>query len=85
MWDHTDGCANQYCCTSVICLISCLALEFSIIIDISVQSPGHGNDVVGGLNARDKRMLKLAIPKLLDINLIRDNPSFYEFMQVHDH
>ena len=26
MWDHTDGCANKYCCASAIYLISCLVL-----------------------------------------------------------
>ena len=26
MWDHTDGCANKYCCAYNIYLLSCLDL-----------------------------------------------------------
>ena len=42
MWDHTYVCAEQYRCASDIYLLSCLALEFSIITDRSVGSPVHG-------------------------------------------
>ena len=53
MWDHTDGCANQYHFSSAIYyLLSCLALDFIIIIYISVGSPGHVKDVFHGLNER---------------------------------
>ena len=54
MWDPMDGCTKQYCCSLPIYLLSYLALEFSIIIDRAVGSPGHGKYVVHGLNARDK-------------------------------
>ena len=60
LWDHTDYFAKQYRCASDIYLLPCLALEFSIIFDRAVGAPGNGNDVVDGLNTRDKRMLKLA-------------------------
>ena len=33
IWDHTDGCANQYRCEKDIYLLSCIALECSIIIE----------------------------------------------------
>ena len=59
MWDHTDDCANQYCCASAIYLLSCLTLEFSIIIYKAARAPTNGKYVVYGLNARFKRMLKL--------------------------
>ena len=39
----------------------------------------HGKYVVGGLNVRDKRMLKLAMAKLFNTELIHDDPIF----QVH--
>ena len=83
MRDHMDGCANQYRCTSYIYLLSCLALIFSIIIDIEVWEPRNGKDVIDGLHCKDKRMLKLEISKLLHTELIRDDPNFFKFMQVH--
>ena len=33
VWDQTDSCENQYRYASTIYLISCIDLEFSIIID----------------------------------------------------
>ena len=68
--DHTDGCAKQYRCSSTIYLISCLVLEFNIIIDRAVVSPGNGKNVVDGLSARDKRMLTLEMEKLVNPGLI---------------
>ena len=82
VWDQMDGCEKQYCCVSAIYLISCLALEF--FIDVSVGAPVHGKDVVGVLNTRDKWMIKLTMEKLLDTGLIRYNPIFFKFMQVHE-
>ena len=70
IWDHTNGCANRYRCETAIYLLSCLALEFSIIIDRSVVAPEHGKYVVDGLNDREKRMLKLIMTKLLNTELI---------------
>ena len=67
MWDNTDGYKNQYRCASAIYLLSCIALEFSIIIDREVGAPGNGKYVVDVLNARDKQMTKLAMEKILII------------------
>ena len=39
MWYHIDGCKNQYRCACAIYLISCIDLEFSIIIYIAVGAP----------------------------------------------
>ena len=83
MWCHRYGCANQYRCVSDIYLLSCLALGFSGIIDKTVVSPVHGKDVVGCLNSRYKLMLKLEMEKLLNPELIRDDP-FFKFMQVYE-
>ena len=52
IWDHTNGCANRYRCETAIYLLSCLALEFSIILDRAAAAPEHGKYVVDGLNAR---------------------------------
>ena len=70
MWDHTDGCAKQYCCESNIYLLSCPALEFYIIINRAFGAPRNGKYVVDGNNAIDKRMLKLSIAKLLNYGFI---------------
>ena len=79
MWDHTDGCAKQYCFASAIYLLSCITLEFSIIIDRAVGAPGNGKDVVYGLNTRYKLMPQLEMSKLLNTKSILDYPIF----QVH--
>ena len=51
---HTGGCANQYCCALDICILSYLALVFSIIIDRSVGAPVHVKYMVYGMKSRDK-------------------------------
>jgi hypothetical protein len=58
MFNNTDGCAKQYCCATVIHLLSMLATEFNITINQLVGAPGHGKDLVDGLNACDKQYLK---------------------------
>jgi hypothetical protein len=58
MFDNTDGCAKQYCCAPAIHLLSMLAREFNITINRSVGAPGHGKDLVDGLNACNKQYLK---------------------------
>ena len=64
---------NNYLSTMMYCF------RISIIIDISVVSPGHVKDVVYGLNSRYKWMLKLATENLLNTELILYEPIF----QVH--
>ena len=59
MWDHTDDNEKQYRCESDIYILSCLTLEFYIIINRSVGAPGHVKDVASGMNARCKWMIKL--------------------------
>ena len=87
MWDHTDSCENQYRYASTIYLISCIDLEFSSIIDVSVVAPGHGKDLVDGLNARDKNMLNLSMENILKPKLIRDdtqNASSRRFIKMNE-
>ena len=40
--------------------------------------------MVGGLNAIDKWILRLAMENSLNPELIRDEPIFFKFMQVHE-
>ena len=70
MWYQTYGCANQYHCASSICLLSFLALEFSFVVERAVVPPGHGKDVVDGLNDRYKWIPKLVISNILNPELI---------------
>ena len=79
MWDHTDNWSKQYNFASSVYPISCLALEFFIIIDRVVGAPGNRKYVADGLNDRDKLILKLSMAKLLNPELIQDEPIF----QVH--
>ena len=53
-------------------------LLWNFFIDVSVGEPVHGKDVVGGLNTRDKWMIKLTMEKLLDTELIQYNPIFFD-------
>jgi len=58
MWDDTDGCMKQYRSGIAMYLLSVLAVTYCITIDRAIGAPGHGKDLVDGLNAIDKRFLK---------------------------
>ena len=53
VWEDTDGCAKQYRCDLDIYLITVLSSSYGIITDRIINSPGHGNNVVYGLNATE--------------------------------
>ena len=55
IWENTDGCAEQYRCASALYLMSFMSQCYSIIIDRGISAPGHGKEVVDGLNDVDKR------------------------------
>ena len=57
IWENTDGCAEQYRCASALYLMSVMSQIYSIIIDRIISAPGHGKEVVDGLNAVDKRYI----------------------------
>ena len=57
IWENTDGCAEQYRCTSALYLMSVMSQFYSIVIDRGISAPGHGKDVVDGLNDVDKRYI----------------------------
>jgi hypothetical protein len=53
----TDGCCKQYRCGNSIYLNSLLSSDHGIVIDQAIGAPGHGKDIVDGINATDKRYL----------------------------
>ena len=57
-WEDTDGCTKKYRCDLAIYLINALSTSYGIIMDRAINSPGHVNNVVDGINAMDKRYLK---------------------------
>ena len=56
--EDTDGCAKQYMCALAIYLMTVLSSSYGIIMDREINAPGHGKNVVNGLNATDKLYLK---------------------------
>jgi hypothetical protein len=58
MFDNTDGCTKQYRCATALHLLSMLAVKYKIVIDRAICAPGHGKDLIDGLNAVDKMYLK---------------------------
>jgi hypothetical protein len=77
--EDTDGCAKQYRSATALYLLSMLALQFNVVIDRAVGAPGHGKDVVDGLNAVDKRFLRNAMFRILNPEETSTNNS----MQSH--
>ena len=63
------GCANHYQCLYEIYLISCLTLEFVIIVDRDVSELEHGKYVVDVLNYGYEWMLKLSMANILNPDL----------------
>ena len=57
IWENTDGCAEQYRCASELYLVSVLSQLHSIIFNRGISAPGHGKEVVDGLNATGKRFI----------------------------
>ena len=54
IWGNTDGCEYQYKCASALYLISVFYHCYSIIIYQGISAPGHGKEVVDGINAIEK-------------------------------
>ena len=64
IWENTDGCAEQYRCASALYLMSVMSQTYSIIIDRCLRAPGHGKEVVDGLNDVDKRYIYQLMSKI---------------------
>ena len=56
--EETDSCAKQYICALAVYFMIIVLLTFNMIIDRAIGGPGHGKDVVDGLNSTDKRYLR---------------------------
>ena len=64
MFENTDGCTKQYRCGTACFLLSLLAFTHQIVIDRAIGAPGHGKDIVDGLNATDKQFLSYKMCKI---------------------
>ena len=62
IWENTDGCSEQYRCSSALYLLSVISQCYSIIIDRGISAPGHLKEVVDGLNYVDKRYIYQWMP-----------------------
>ena len=58
VWKYAYGCAKQYMCGLAIYLMTVLSTSYGILMDRSINIPGHVNNVADGINATDKRYLK---------------------------
>ena len=54
MWDKPYECTNQYRCSIAYHLMSFLSKSYQIVLDISVDTAGHGKYVVDNFNAVNK-------------------------------
>ena len=57
IWGNTDGCAEQYRCATALYLMSVLSRCHSIIFDHGISAPGHGKELVDGINSIYKRYM----------------------------
>ena len=64
IWGKTDGCAEQYRCASALYIMSVISQTYSLIIDRGISAPGHGKEVVDGLNTVDKRYIYQLMSKV---------------------
>ena len=53
VWEDNNCCEKQYRCTLVKHLMTVLSSSYGIIMDHTINSPGHGNNVADGLNATE--------------------------------
>ena len=57
IWENTDVCAEQYRCAFALYLMLVVSQCYSIIIDRGISAPGHGKEVVDGLNSVGMRYI----------------------------
>ena len=56
IFDNTDGCAKQYRCATALHFLSVFCSNKKVCIDRAIGAPGHGKDLVDGLNARENNI-----------------------------
>ena len=49
VWEYTGGCSNQYMGDLDIHLITLLSYLYGVIMDRTINTPGHGKIVLMGL------------------------------------
>ena len=79
IWENIYGCDEQYRYATALYLLLMLYHAHEIIIDIGVEAPGHGKDVVDGTNATYKRYLSM----LMTTVQLPDAPTKKSKMLVH--
>ena len=79
IWGKTDDCSEQYRYASELYLMSVRSHCYSAKIDWGISAPGHGKEVVDGLNAIDKRY----IYQLMSNAQLTVSKLFYSQMQIH--
>ena len=57
IWENTDGCSEQYRCTTALYLMSVLYQLHSIIFYQVISAPLHSKEVFDGLNDIYKRYM----------------------------
>ena len=57
VWEDTNGYAKQYRCALTIYIMTALSYSYGIIMDRSINAPGHVKNVFDVPNAKDKRYL----------------------------
>ena len=66
LMEDRDKWAKEYRSDPSLYLISALSMKYGIVIDCAIGAPGHGKDVVDGLNAVDKGFLRNAMFRLVN-------------------
>ena len=84
LYCNSDGCAKQYRCANAIYYLSALAYKYGIIIDRAIGAPGHGKDIVDGLNAVDKQYLKFCMHSIKAAHETDLNISKVQIHAVYD-
>ena len=79
IWKNTDGYTEQYICASALYLMLVMSQCYSIIIDWGISAPGHGKEVVDGLNDVDKRY----IYQLMSTVQLPGSVRFYSKIKIH--
>ena len=79
IWENSEGCAEQYRRSPALYPMSLMSQCYSFIIDRGKSAPGHGKEIVDGLNAIDKYY----IYKLMYNVQLPGSKIFYSQMQIH--
>ena len=58
VWEDTDSCSNQFRCSLDLYLMTVLSSSYGVIIDCTINAPGHRNNYIDGINATDKHYFK---------------------------